>query len=275
MRVALRAQGGAGQSRARNGAEAGGLRTTLGNGRAMVGCGHRGRRLRARRSSRSSRSSRDTGCKGRLRYTALSLQILAESLPWEAPSSPNPDRGDLAPFRQPRHHAARYAEDRGNLGGLEEVAITLKRVCVHCFSDLGYERCKTNLHLGVAQCARFAYSTSSQADMAQLVEHNLAKVGVAGSSPVVRSIVCARADESRPFAYTAKWPSGKAEACKAFTPGSNPGAASITLRKGRPAGCPFCYSSAFTAPASFAISTPLQPTMPIPMERSEAHCDPS
>ena len=41
---------------------------------------------------------------------------------------------------------------------------------------------------GVAQCARFAYSTSSQADMAQLVEHNLAKVGVAGSSPVVRSI---------------------------------------------------------------------------------------
>ena len=27
------------------------------------------------------------------------------------------------------------------------------------------------------------------ADMAQLVEHNLAKVGVAGSNPVVRSIV--------------------------------------------------------------------------------------
>ena len=104
---------------------------------------------------------------------------------------------------------------------------------------------------GVAQCARFAYSTSSQADMAQLVEHNLAKVGVAGSSPVVRSIVCARADESRPFAYTAKWPSGKAEACKAFTPGSNPGAASITLRKGRPAGCPFCYSSAFHRPGVF------------------------
>ena len=31
----------------------------------------------------------------------------------------------------------------------------------------------------------------------------------------------------------AKWPSGKAEACKAFTPGSNPGFASID-RKGRP-----------------------------------------
>ena len=32
--------------------------------------------------------------------------------------------------------------------------------------------------------------------------------------------------DDRPFAYTAKWPSGKAEACKAFTPGSNPGFAS-------------------------------------------------
>ena len=32
------------------------------------------------------------------------------------------------------------------------------------------------------------YIKSLQADMAQLVEHNLAKVGVAGSSPVVRSI---------------------------------------------------------------------------------------
>ena len=128
---------------------------------------------------------------------------------------------------------------------------------------------------GVAQCARFAYSTSSQADMAQLVEHNLAKVGVAGSSPVVRSIVCKEPVDQSALFISAAWPSGKAEACKAFTPGSNPGAASITLRKGRPAGCPFCYSSAFTAPASFAISTPLQPTMPIPMERSEAHCDPS
>ena len=38
--------------------------------------------------------------------------------------------------------------------------------------------------------------------MAQLVEHNLAKVGVAGSSPVVRSIACLRADSFfRPFAY--------------------------------------------------------------------------
>ena len=63
--------------------------------------------------------------------------------------------------------------------------------------------------------------------MAQLVEHNLAKVGVAGSSPVVRSIACREPVllESALF-ISAKWPSGKAEACKAFTPGSNPGFAS-------------------------------------------------
>ena len=92
---------------------------------------------------------------------------------------------------------------------------------------------------GLALERSIAYSTSSQADMAQLVEHNLAKVGVAGSSPVVRSIECAGADFNRPFAYTAKWPSGKAEACKAFTPGSNPGFASRN-RSGRPSGAP-CF----------------------------------
>ena len=66
------------------------------------------------------------------------------------------------------------------------------------------------------------------AEIAQLVEHNLAKVGVAGSSPVVRSIACERPDELciRPFS-SATWPSGKAEACKAFTPSSNLGVASI------------------------------------------------
>ena len=59
--------------------------------------------------------------------------------------------------------------------------------------------------------------------MAQLVEHNLAKVGVAGSSPVVRSIAFS---DRLGGPFSAKWPSGKAEACKAFTPGSNPGFAS-------------------------------------------------
>ena len=59
--------------------------------------------------------------------------------------------------------------------------------------------------------------------MAQLVEYNLAKVGVAGSSPVVRSIAF---PDRLGGPFSAKWPSGKAEACKAFTPGSNPGFAS-------------------------------------------------
>ena len=98
--------------------------------------------------------------------------------------------------------------------------------------------------------------------MAQLVEHNLAKVGVAGSSPVVRSIVCARADSDRPFAYKAKWPSGKAEACKAFTPGSNPGFASIE-RKGRP------ERGAFFVPRPAGVSCVEPPSSIIDMGPSQ------
>ena len=75
--------------------------------------------------------------------------------------------------------------------------------------------------------------------MAQLVEHNLAKVGVAGSSPVVRSIAF---PDRLGGPFSAKWPSGKAEACKAFTPGSNPGFAFQgnirALRR------PFCFTYA-------------------------------
>ena len=65
-----------------------------------------------------------------------------------------------------------------------------------------------------------------------MVEHHLAKVGVAGSNPVLRSIVQDEPMESdlhRLFCEMATWPSGKAEACKAFTPGSNPGVASSYL----------------------------------------------
>ena len=47
------------------------------------------------------------------------------------------------------------------------------------------------------------------------MDFRLAKVEVAGSNPVSRS------------KDPAAWPSGKAEACKAFTPSSNLGAASI------------------------------------------------
>ena len=93
---------------------------------------------------------------------------------------------------------------------------------------------------GLALERSIAYSTSSQADMAQLVEHNLAKVGVAGSSPVVRSIAF---PDRLGGPFSAKWPSGKAEACKAFTPGSNPGAASIAVLTGVPWGRPFCIGA--------------------------------
>ena len=93
---------------------------------------------------------------------------------------------------------------------------------------------------GLALERSIAYSTSSQADMAQLVEHNLAKVGVAGSSPVVRSIAF---PDRLGGPFSAKWPSGKAEACKAFTPGSNPGAASISVSTGVPWGRPFCIGA--------------------------------
>ena len=73
--------------------------------------------------------------------------------------------------------------------------------------------------------------------MAQLVEHNLAKVGVAGSSPVVRSIAF---PDRLGGPFSAKWPSGKAEACKAFTPGSNPGVAS-NLNSKRIAHCAILF----------------------------------
>ena len=49
-----------------------------------------------------------------------------------------------------------------------------------------------------------------------MVERDLAKVEVAGSSPVIRSI------------FMAPWPSGKARVCKTLIPGPNPGGASKT-----------------------------------------------
>jgi hypothetical protein len=54
------------------------------------------------------------------------------------------------------------------------------------------------------------------ADVAQSVAHNLAKVGVAGSNPVIRSKV----QWHQPS--TVEWPSGEATACKAVHTGSIP-----------------------------------------------------
>ena len=51
-----------------------------------------------------------------------------------------------------------------------------------------YPPSKTFLKKRVAQKTEVRIILSCRADVAQLVEHNLAKVGVAGSNPVVRSI---------------------------------------------------------------------------------------
>ena len=56
------------------------------------------------------------------------------------------------------------------------------------------------------------------ADVAQLVAHHLAKVRVAGSNPVIRSMVETPAVE---------WPSGEATACKAVHTGSIPVSTSL------------------------------------------------
>ena len=53
-----------------------------------------------------------------------------------------------------------------------------------------------------------------------MVERNLAKVEVAGSSPVIRS--------EGLTAFTVEWPRGEAAACKAAYTGSNPVSTSTT-----------------------------------------------
>ena len=57
-----------------------------------------------------------------------------------------------------------------------------------------------------------------------MVECDLAKVEVAGSNPVSRSIIYFL--RSLSLAFKAPSPSGKAEVCKTSIPGSNPGGAS-------------------------------------------------
>jgi hypothetical protein len=61
--------------------------------------------------------------------------------------------------------------------------------------------------------------------VAQLVAHNLAKVGVAGSNPVVRSRVSR--SRFRDPVTTVEWPSGEATACKAVHTGSIPVSTSL------------------------------------------------
>ncbi len=69
------------------------------------------------------------------------------------------------------------------------------------------------------------------ADVAQLVEHHLAKVRVAGSNPVVRSEATST---SWTRASTVEWPRGEAAACKAVYTGSNPVSTSQQQYPARP-----------------------------------------
>ena len=72
-----------------------------------------------------------------------------------------------------------------------------------------------------------------------VVECDLAKVEVAGSNPVSRSILrSARVsvgqpppESHTPHSLTAPSPSGKAEVCKTSIPGSNPGGASNSFQQ--------------------------------------------
>ena len=114
-----------------------------------------------------------------------------------------------------------------------------------------------------------------------MVEHHLAKVGVEGSNPFVRSIappkVGLMGEVNRPPQPTffdrcassahqmATWPSGKAEACKAFIPGSNPGVAS-RVETGRPSGRPVLHSVLPPQATSKALHGWLR--CPVPAHRS-------
>jgi hypothetical protein len=77
---------------------------------------------------------------------------------------------------------------------------------------------------------------SGNADVAQLVEHHLAKVDVASSNLVVRSQDTVTAKTFRVtgiLANTVGWPRGEAAACKAVYTGSNPVPTSVkTLDSG-------------------------------------------
>ena len=69
------------------------------------------------------------------------------------------------------------------------------------------------------------------ADVAQLVEHHLAKVRVAGSNPVVRSerVSPSPCGEQVP---PVEWPRGEATDCKSVYTGSNPVSTSGDWRSG-------------------------------------------
>ena len=83
-------------------------------------------------------------------------------------------------------------------------------------------------------------SDQMRADVAQLVEHHLAKVRVAGSNPVVRSERVSPIPAGSSASYftgasrlsKVEWPRGEATDCKSVYTGSNPVSTSGDWRSG-------------------------------------------
>ena len=93
--------------------------------------------------------------------------------------------------------------------------------------------------------------SGGSADVAQLVEHHLAKVRVAGSNPVVRSERSCR----RP--HSVEWPRGEATACKAVYTGSNP----VSTSKHRLRGAISSVGERFLDTEEVTGSIPVSPTI--------------
>ena len=79
------------------------------------------------------------------------------------------------------------------------------------------------------------HDIKSDAGIAQLVEHNLAKVRVASSSLVSRSNFRPAAFAARQPPLEAGWQSGHAADCKSVNAGSIPTSASIFKQQAQPA----------------------------------------
>ena len=75
---------------------------------------------------------------------------------------------------------------------------------------------------------KLTYIIPRVAGLAQLVARHLAKVEVAGSNPVARSMMIMAGFVFGLF-HMAAWPSGKARDCKSLIPRSNRGAASSEI----------------------------------------------
>ena len=95
------------------------------------------------------------------------------------------------------------------------------------------------------------------ADVAQLVAHHLAKVRVAGSSPVVRS----EDPPCWPRSGSVEWPRGEATACKAVYTGSNPVSTSVTTEGHRPHGRLAQGLARFLDTEEVTGSIPVSPTI--------------